>query len=352
MHDQSECQAPTRPLSTHYLDPPLQRLPPCPRPNLSTKHRLLGALFSHLPSVDRQMSPRARTRVYGPPPRFDNRTTCRPPTRLTRPRDPSNAYAFPSGSIEMSISPSQTGAPPPDLTRPPRRMPSLTGESLNSSAHHRISLSGRPRRPSPLLHEIQGPSRRLSAHQMLLLTPFGGALPPAADMAPGLSMTRTSSAMAPLRSSLSSSRPAPTGPAIVQDPLRPRTRHHSLLAMASAGLTPSPLSQPMSTIVSASSGRSGLTSAQISRQASEEVDHDEDQPTLLVMETMDEAMSAGPGSTVPMTRSNSLPVLTQREVEALREKDGELGITRGGDFAWVSHDTADETDDSYVSPCA
>lgn len=41
-------------------------------------------------------------------------------------------------------------------------------------------------------------------------------------------------------------------------------------------------------------------------------------------------------TTVPMTRYNSLPVLTLRELEAMKEKDGELGIERGGDWAWVS----------------
>jgi hypothetical protein len=45
--------------------------------------------------------------------------------------------------------------------------------------------------------------------------------------------------------------------------------------------------------------------------------------------------------TVPMTRSNSLPVLTLRELQALRQKDGELGIARGGEWAWVSRGSYD-----------
>jgi hypothetical protein len=39
-----------------------------------------------------------------------------------------------------------------------------------------------------------------------------------------------------------------------------------------------------------------------------------------------------------MMRSNSLPVLTQRELEALQDKDGELGIARGAHWAWVQDD--------------
>lgn len=53
------------------------------------------------------------------------------------------------------------------------------------------------------------------------------------------------------------------------------------------------------------------------------------------------AMAPAPG-TVPMTRSNSLPVLTLRELQALKQKDGELGIARGGEWAWVSREMADE----------
>jgi hypothetical protein len=43
-----------------------------------------------------------------------------------------------------------------------------------------------------------------------------------------------------------------------------------------------------------------------------------------------------------MTRSNSLPVLTQRELDAMTDKDGELGIARGTHWAWVSRGDEDE----------
>lgn len=41
---------------------------------------------------------------------------------------------------------------------------------------------------------------------------------------------------------------------------------------------------------------------------------------------------------VPMMRSNSLPVLTLRELDAMKDKDGELGISRGMHWAWVSNE--------------
>lgn len=41
---------------------------------------------------------------------------------------------------------------------------------------------------------------------------------------------------------------------------------------------------------------------------------------------------------VDMMRSNSLPVLTQRELDAMQDKDGELGIARGTHWAWVQDD--------------
>lgn len=43
-----------------------------------------------------------------------------------------------------------------------------------------------------------------------------------------------------------------------------------------------------------------------------------------------------------MTRSNSLPVLTLRELEALKQKDGELGIAPGRDWAWMSWEDDEE----------
>ena len=48
-----------------------------------------------------------------------------------------------------------------------------------------------------------------------------------------------------------------------------------------------------------------------------------------------EAARRANAAAVAMMRSNSLPVLTQRELEALQDKDGELGIARGAHWAWV-----------------
>jgi hypothetical protein len=49
-----------------------------------------------------------------------------------------------------------------------------------------------------------------------------------------------------------------------------------------------------------------------------------------------ESDGSAPGhESTAMLRRNSLPVLTLRELDALKEKDGELGIERGGGWAWV-----------------
>ena len=65
---------------------------------------------------------------------------------------------------------------------------------------------------------------------------------------------------------------------------------------------------------------------------------------MMLLGTVDEIPPFA--GTVPMTRSNSLPILTYRELDAMMEKDGELGLARGREFAWVSRDPGDETDDS------
>lgn len=134
---------------------------------------------------------------------------------------------------------------------------------------HRQSLpTGRgqarvPRRSSGLQRELQQPSRRLSSHQLLLLTPFGGALP---------------------AGSLEISANIP----LARAPTRPRPLQNQAFG-----------SQPLEVIPS------------------------------------DDAPLAGPPA-VPMTRSNSLPILSLQELAALRQRDEEHGIVRGGQWAWVS----------------
>ncbi|RSH90944.1 hypothetical protein EHS25_010120 [Saitozyma podzolica] len=158
--------------------------------------------------------------------------------------------------------PSKTYSFPTPLSAPP---------SPTSVSSRQSSISGaRSRRPSPLLHEIEPPSRRLSAHQVLLLTPFGEAVPQAA------------------------------------------------LAL--------------------SSNSDQSSEGQSSHAPSREPSNHDARPDL------DESLS-----TVPMTRSNSLPVLTLRELQALKQKDGELGIYRGGDWAWVSRER-DESEDELSVP--
>lgn len=229
-----------------------------------------------------------------------------------------------------------------------------------STAQRRMSVSSRPRRASPLLHEIQPPSRRLSTHQVLLLTPFGGPIPDAIG-AESSAVRRESISSVSTRGSISiatsfrrdsyamSVSPSSTGPTsagmgrepsmgIPLPPPRsalapPRVRH----SFAASPTAPSPLSQPLATIASSSEhSSSGPSSTSPSREPS---GNDDDEMELEVV-----AVSVG---TVAMTRSNSLPVLTLRELEAMKAKDSQLGIARGGDWAWVSRD---EDDDDAETP--
>ncbi|WVQ65578.1 uncharacterized protein L199_003756 [Kwoniella botswanensis] len=324
---------------------------------------------------------------------------------------PSKGYTFP-GSSSDTRSPAKENISIGMTALAPSMSPTsssigalpLASTSMTSTAQHRLSVSGRPRRPSPLLHEIQPPSRRLSAHQMLLLTPFGGPLPAGAlNGAGGLGMSRGSSSMghalptAPARlgsaTSQSSGWPrrdsatgsshntpvqlakelptagprAPVNPAPSmgrESPLPtanrfpPRSRH----SLAHPVVNPSPLaSAPMTTIFSEGSSE-GASSRDPSthemernqtfmsrdevgvdaRERERDEDHEADSPP----KTRARLLSA----TVAMTRSNSLPVLTLRELQALKEKDGELGIQRGGDWAWVSRDGDDPDDAELETP--
>ena len=77
------------------------------------------------------------------------------------------------------------------------------------------------------------------------------------------------------------------------------------------------------------SASEGPISAAVSREPSHNTQLDTEGPRRRA--------SNVPG-TVTMSRSTSLPVMTIRELEALKEKDGELGIARGGGWAWVSQE--------------
>jgi hypothetical protein len=223
--------------------------------------------------------------------------------------------------------------------------------SSRSGSAQRASLVIPQRRSSPLLHEIQGPSRRLSAHQMLLLTPFGGALPESVQPAgPAGRMTRGSSSMGGPQAARSASfgmtsLPSSTGMGR-DDPSAARglptlstrfnARHQSLVQQ-----NPSPLSQPMATIQSTSDygSESDSSSMAVSRENSDTSGDDEEgaDGRREAMARIEAARRAN-AAAVAMMRSNSLPVLTQRELEALQDKDGELGIARGAHWAWVQDD--------------
>lgn len=205
-------------------------------------------------------------------------------------------------------------------SRTPR--PEYTFPPSSRNPAHRLSTSGRSRRPSPLLHEIQPPTRRLSSHQVLLLTPFGSPIPDASDMRRGsssmgnrsreYSMGVSPSSLGP--TSMSMGREPSQGVALPPPrALAPRVRH------SFAAPTPSPLSHPLTTIQSTSETSSATPSREASDHGPEEL----------------EVVAIG---TVAMTRSNSLPVLTLRELEAMKEKDEELGIARGSGWVWVDQE--------------
>jgi len=186
---------------------------------------------------------------------------------------------------------------------------------------------------------------------MLLLTPFGGALPEAVQPAgPAGRMTRGSSSMGGPQAARSASFgmtsiPSSTGMGR-DDPSAPRglptlstrfnARHQSLVQS-----NPSPLSQPMATIQSTSDygSESDSSSMVVSRENSDTSgDDDEDADARREAMARIEAARRANAAAVAMMRSNSLPVLTQRELEALQDKDGELGIARGAHWAWVQDD--------------
>jgi hypothetical protein len=297
---------------------------------------------------------------------------CRPPAPERRDTSPSRRT--PHAQAHIHTSGAQSRASPTHNDNPHAPTPTTLSNGFafppSASAHlgpaaRRTSVI-RQRRSSPLLHEIQSPSRRLSTHQMLLLTPFGGPLPMEAittntGNGTGMGrMTRGSSSMGgpnpsgPGRAASLGMSSAPSSIGMGRNDMsnstsrgapglstRFNSRHQSLVQP----VNPSPLSHPLTTIQSASDygSESGSSSLAISREPSNSSQTDE--------EVEKEAQAHGGQSTarsrvnvmaVEMMRSNSLPVLTQRELDAMQDKDGELGITRGTHWAWV------QDDDRYV----
>jgi hypothetical protein len=120
-------------------------------------------------------------------------------------------------------------------------------------------------------------------------------------------------------------------------------RHQSLVQP----VNPSPLSHPLTTIQSASDygSESGSSSLAISREPSNSSQTDEDvEQEVQPHDGQSTARSRVNVMAIEMMRSNSLPVLTQRELDAMQDKDGELGIARGTHWAWVQ-------DDDWYVPC-
>jgi hypothetical protein len=280
----------------------------------------------------------------------------------------------------LSPSRMQEGLPGPPPANDSAESRKLGGPSTARAVHSSSSIPIRSRPSSPLLHEIQPPSRRLSAHQILLLTPFGGSVPqdvwgqPIHNRGASTGMTRESSTLGgrlrsgPRALSLGGNNTlwpmaSPNGtasssstheqPGAFVHPY-PRLRNMPASSRAGAGFVqPSPLSRPLTTIHSNSeAGSSDGTSAQLSRDPSSTCDTPEleqtanstDDTSQLLFEDGEDHVKMHSSVVVPMTRCTSLPIMTLRELEALKQKDEELGIVRGGDWAWVSREMLGEED--------
>ncbi|AFR98643.1 hypothetical protein C343_06621 [Cryptococcus neoformans C23] len=328
------------------------------------------------------------------------RTRSAPPQPISHlaPIDADKSHYIPSPSSSPLSSSSWAGSQvgsgpyisrisPPPVTNLP------TVKSCQSTVSRESQSS---RQHSPRSHEIQSPSGRLSAHQMLLLTPFGGQLPATALSTPGgsLGMSRVSSnanipeavaisADSHERSSAGSSVSMKCG----------RSDCGSLMEVSSSSIglgigtgaealdmskdmSLSPMSrlptrpcQPLnvgSDTIQPSSPVSGPASFQVllSRPDNEQ-DLKQERSQSPVSGT---GLRHGPRvanksannndaddgrlqlmpPTVAMTRCNSQPVLTLRELQAIREKDGDLGIQRGGHWAWVSREVMVDEDGNEV----
>ncbi|TYJ58331.1 hypothetical protein B9479_000877 [Cryptococcus floricola] len=313
---------------------------------------------------------------------------------------PGPSRAGPSSDFVISAAPSMSRIGSQSMSRTsPQSMSHMGSNASQTAPFARVSvdraLSERPRRPSPHLHEIQPPSRRLSSHQMLLLTPFGGQVP--MGTLPGLPLKREGTGMSRGSPSLGTAegvsrsgsrsehssvppglhprregrrsqggrssgtgvgvgvgavdlgRDVPVAPLVN---LPPRVRQ-SLGAVGSVTHHSPLASAPMTTITS--QGSSGESRSQEERGTSSSAFMSRDEVDMArhrkASASTPHRHSATSGkraiehsepqvmpTTVAMSRFNSLPVLTLRELEALIDKDGELGIQRGGHWAWVSRE--------------
>lgn len=331
------------------------------------------------------------------------RTTSTPPQPISHLAaiDADKSHHVPSQSSLLSSSPPYAGSrlgpgSYNSSNSPPSRVVPVTNLPTVASYQPTVSRESQyPRWPSPGLHEIQPPNGRLSAHQMLLLTPFGGQLPATALSTPGGSsgMSRVSSnANIPEglaisagfheRSSAGSSISMKCGRSNGGSLMEVSSSSMGLGISTGAGaldmskdmsLTPmsrlptrpcQPLSAGSDTIhpsppVSASENSQVL----LSRQGNE-WDLKQERSQSPISGT---GMRHDPGvadksannydvdgrlqlmpPTVAMTRCNSLPVLTLRELQAIREKDGDSGIQRGGHWAWVSREVIVDEDGNEV----
>ena len=235
----------------------------------------------------------------------------RPATQLGRPM-PHSTPPSPSRS-RAPTSPSRSNGDN-EIPSPSYSFPTKTRVTTPRRGPREGSAS-KPMDTSPRhQHEIQPPSRRLSSHQMLLLTPFGSAIPDTVigESSIGAGMTRGMT-----RGGF----PASVMGRDMVTPRQPNSRLRSLPTVQSTSSS----SAPMATIPSASD-------SEVSESECRDV------VDLSPGASMYATFIGDHFSTVPMTRSTSSPVMSMKSLEALRMKDGELGIVRGGMWAWVSHD--------------
>ncbi|RXK40006.1 hypothetical protein M231_02646 [Tremella mesenterica] len=353
---------------------------------------------------------------------------------------------------EMKTNPENSSSPPSsssDHTSRPNQNSSTSDHLSNSTpnpyhphGHHTIDKNNDPQNPiepitthsnhvsastppskgsnsrgktkrTMLIREIQPPSRTLTKHQLLLLTPFGQPIPSYPIRSSSSSQLYHSSHLSAPPGSSHSPASEPSGsvhPSHLHLPTtdlnasrfpggsqmkRDTNRNFidpTLIQVPSSKLfkklpeTSSKFTQQMSQTssmrrgLSASSEYEEFQPSQFTPMEEEEdtSEQEEIQPSHITSMHQRDRMEASAGYTipgekmemneemeesdeeetttgkkymaVPMMRSTSLPLLTLEEMIVLNEKDGELGIARGSGWAWVSNFEVDKFEESSDQP--
>lgn len=279
-----------------------------------------------------------------------------------------------SSSSLLPASASMTRSSPAALASHASSSSSTSPRAVN--ARHRRSSSSSPApsaappRSALLLHEIHAPSssgtgsraslsasvgggtgsaggrRRLSPHQILLLTPFGEPLP---SSVVSESVSTASTASAPPRQA--GKKPLVGGVAVANDDVLEDAATASMRRSSAPGPSLSPFHRlsprrkaPVRPGLGVMTGAGSIRlqqspplagSTSLPRGQSSSTSPPSPSTTGL-------AIAVAVPMPIPLARSTSMPTLTPREVEAEWQKDDELGITRADQgFAWIQEEGED-----------